>query len=89
MFFVIFNVVYACTNTKKKQTNLTHVGPRLIVPTLDQSRRSSLSESSAVSGLSSASTRTYTHEASTLVLETLENGVKRFECFRESQSEVF
>jgi hypothetical protein len=52
-------------------------GPRLIVPTLDQSRRSSLSESSAISGLSSASTKTYTHEASTLVLETIENGVKR------------
>lgn len=54
------------------------VGPRLIVPTLDQSRRSSLSESSAISGLSSASTKTYLHEASTLVLETMENGVKRF-----------
>lgn len=57
------------------------VGPRLIVPTLDQSRRSSLSESSAISGLSSASTKTYLHEASTLVLETLENGVKRFVVF--------
>uniref|UniRef100_A0A1L8DKK9 Protein kinase c conserved region 1 n=1 Tax=Nyssomyia neivai TaxID=330878 RepID=A0A1L8DKK9_9DIPT len=50
---------------------------RLIVPTLDQSRRSSLSESSAISGISSASTKTYVHEASTLVLETIENGVKR------------
>lgn len=50
---------------------------RLIVPTLDQSRRSSLSESSAISGLSSASAKTFVHEASTLVLETVENGVKR------------
>ncbi|XP_055693593.1 uncharacterized protein LOC129795997 isoform X24 [Lutzomyia longipalpis] len=50
---------------------------RLNVPTLDQSRRSSLSESSAISGISSTSTKTYVHEASTLVLETIENGVKR------------
>ncbi|XP_037031581.1 uncharacterized protein LOC119071060 isoform X7 [Bradysia coprophila] len=34
-------------------------------------------ESSAISGFSSASTKTYVHEASTLVLETIENGVKR------------
>lgn len=56
-----------------------HHGPaaRLVVPTLDQSRRSSLSESSAISGFSSASAKTYVHEASTLVLETIENGVKR------------
>lgn len=53
-------------------------GQRLVVPsTLDQSRRSSLSESSAISGFSSASARTFIHEASTLVLETVENGVKR------------
>lgn len=51
---------------------------RLLVPTLDQSRRSSLSESSAISGFSSASAKTYVHEASTLVLETLENGVKKW-----------
>lgn len=51
---------------------------RLLVPTLDQSRRSSLSESSAISGFSSASAKTYVHEASTLVLETMENGVKRW-----------
>ncbi|XP_044271006.1 uncharacterized protein LOC123015351 isoform X2 [Tribolium madens] len=51
---------------------------RLNVPgqkSMDEtSRRSSLSEAS---GLSSASTRTYINEASTLVLETLENGVKK------------
>lgn len=40
----------------------------------ENSRRSSLSEAS---GLSGASTRTYINEASTLVLETIENGVKR------------
>ncbi|GLV42604.1 uncharacterized protein CBL_03343 [Carabus blaptoides fortunei] len=53
-------------------------GLRLNVPGLrsmdENSRRSSLSEAS---GLSGASTRTYINEASTLVLETLENGVKR------------
>nr|NP_001137712.1 uncharacterized protein Dmel_CG10737, isoform S [Drosophila melanogaster]ACL83166.1 uncharacterized protein Dmel_CG10737, isoform S [Drosophila melanogaster] len=43
----------------------------------DHSRRSSISESSAISGFSSASNKTYVHEASTLVLETIENGIKR------------
>ncbi|XP_055693597.1 uncharacterized protein LOC129795997 isoform X28 [Lutzomyia longipalpis] len=37
----------------------------------------SSAESSAISGISSTSTKTYVHEASTLVLETIENGVKR------------
>ncbi|XP_017077146.1 uncharacterized protein LOC108111959 isoform X4 [Drosophila eugracilis] len=36
-----------------------------------------LNESSAISGFSSASNKTYVHEASTLVLETVENGIKR------------
>lgn len=53
-------------------------GLRLNVPgnrQMDEtSRRSSLSEAS---GLSSASTRTYINEASTLVLETIENGIKK------------
>nr|XP_012139465.1 PREDICTED: uncharacterized protein LOC100877431 isoform X2 [Megachile rotundata] len=40
----------------------------------EHSRRSSLSEASGISG---ASTRTYVNEASTLVLETLENGIKK------------
>ncbi|XP_063991248.1 uncharacterized protein LOC135169830 isoform X5 [Diachasmimorpha longicaudata] len=40
----------------------------------EHSRRSSLSEASAISG---TSTRTYINEASTLVLETLENGIKK------------
>ncbi|EGI62210.1 PREDICTED: uncharacterized protein LOC105149284 isoform X3 [Acromyrmex echinatior] len=44
----------------------------LLVP--EQSRRSSLSEASGISG---TSTRTYVNEASTLVLETLENGIKK------------
>lgn len=55
-------------------------GIRLSVPILNKSlgesnsRRSSLSEASGISG---TSTRTYLNEASTLVLETLENGVKK------------
>ncbi|KZC11822.1 C2 domain-containing protein 2 [Dufourea novaeangliae] len=40
----------------------------------EHSRRSSLSEASGISG---ASTRTYINEASTLVLETVENGIKK------------
>ncbi|XP_072760885.1 uncharacterized protein [Anoplolepis gracilipes] len=43
-------------------------------PGSEQSRRSSLSEASGISG---TSTRTYINEASTLVLETLENGIKK------------
>lgn len=50
------------------------LGFRLNVPREETSRRSSLSEAS---GLSSASTRTYLNEASTLVLETIENGIKK------------
>ncbi|XP_017838533.2 uncharacterized protein LOC108596867 isoform X22 [Drosophila busckii] len=55
------------------------LGPRMGIgsPITDHSRRSSISESSAISGFSSASNKTYLHEASTLVLETVENGVKR------------
>ncbi|XP_070134350.1 uncharacterized protein [Drosophila bipectinata] len=40
-------------------------------------RGRSKKQSSAISGFSSASNKTYVHEASTLVLETIENGVKR------------
>ncbi|XP_008208053.1 uncharacterized protein LOC100118588 isoform X5 [Nasonia vitripennis] len=40
----------------------------------EHSRRSSVSEASAISG---TSTRTYINEASTLVLETLENGIRK------------
>ncbi|XP_076241986.1 uncharacterized protein LOC143183984 isoform X5 [Calliopsis andreniformis] len=48
---------------------------RLSIPGREEhSRRSSLSEASGISG---ASTRTYINEASTLVLETLENGIKK------------
>lgn len=49
------------------------------LPSMNLSRRSSISESSNVSGWSSASAKTFVHEASTLVLETVENGVKRFD----------
>lgn len=68
--------MFESTLIKKKKK--TKTGRRTgLSPTLDHSRRSSLSESSAISGFSSASTKTYIHEASTLVLETIENGVKR------------
>lgn len=41
------------------------------------SRRSSVSEMSGLSRLSSISNKTFLHEASSLVLEVIENGVKR------------
>jgi len=41
------------------------------------SRRSSVSEMSGLSRLSSISNKTFLHEASSLVLEVVENGVKR------------
>lgn len=41
------------------------------------SRRSSISEMSGMSRLSSISNKTFLHEASSLVLEVIENGVKR------------
>uniref|UniRef100_A0A9I3G238 Phorbol-ester/DAG-type domain-containing protein n=1 Tax=Anopheles farauti TaxID=69004 RepID=A0A9I3G238_9DIPT len=41
------------------------------------SRKSSISESSAISGMSTGSGRTYVHEESTLLLETTENNVVR------------
>uniref|UniRef100_A0A182IJY2 Phorbol-ester/DAG-type domain-containing protein n=1 Tax=Anopheles atroparvus TaxID=41427 RepID=A0A182IJY2_ANOAO len=41
------------------------------------SRKSSISESSAISGLSTGSGRTYVHEESTLLLETTENNIVR------------
>lgn len=41
------------------------------------SRRSSISELSGVSRMSSISNKTFLHEASSLVLEVVENGVKR------------
>lgn len=43
------------------------------------SRRSSLSEMSGVSRMSSISNKTFLHEASSLVLEVVENGVKRWD----------
>jgi hypothetical protein len=41
------------------------------------SRRSSVSEMSGISRMSSISNKTFLHEASSLVLEVIENGVKR------------
>lgn len=49
-------------------------GSYLSVPRREGSARSSLSEASGISG---ASNRTYINEASTLVLETIENGIKK------------
>ena len=48
--------------------------PSLRVTDGELSRRSSISD---LSGLSGASARTYVNEASTLVLETMENGIKK------------
>lgn len=48
--------------------------PSLRVTDGELSRRSSVSD---LSGLSGTSGRTYINEASTLVLETLENGLKK------------
>lgn len=48
--------------------------PSLRVTDGELSRRSSISD---LSGLSGASARTYVNEASTLVLETIENGIKK------------
>lgn len=44
----------------------------------NSSRRSSMSEMSGISGLSTISSKTFLHESSSLVLEVVENGVKRF-----------
>lgn len=67
MFFILSSLV----NVYLIRINLLFV-VHLSVP--EQSRRSSLSEASGISG---TSTRTYVNEASTLVLETLENGIKK------------
>jgi hypothetical protein len=64
----------------QQQQQQTHKYSTLTSPTghfPNLSRRSSLSETSGISGLSSASTKTFLHEASSLVLEVIENGVKR------------
>lgn len=49
----------------------------LLVPGLRDGEGSTRSSISEMSGISGASTRTYINEASTLVLETVENGVKK------------
>uniref|UniRef100_A0A034VP17 Protein kinase C-like 3 n=3 Tax=Bactrocera dorsalis TaxID=27457 RepID=A0A034VP17_BACDO len=69
----------AATSTPLSSAELDERGRSLRAGSsrLDHSRQSSISESSAISGFSSASNKTYVHEASTLVLETIENGVKR------------
>ncbi|XP_044017304.1 uncharacterized protein LOC122858454 isoform X4 [Aphidius gifuensis] len=62
-------------DANSRSISADRAGSGLLVPGREeQSRRSSLSEASAISG---TSTRTYINEASTLVLETLENGIKK------------
>ncbi|XP_017959862.1 uncharacterized protein LOC108653680 isoform X20 [Drosophila navojoa] len=76
------NTTTTTTTTKAGLTRTatgTHNGDSsrsLSVDRATLSKSNSL-ESSAISGFSSASNKTYVHEASTLVLETVENGVKR------------
>ncbi|XP_033233496.1 uncharacterized protein [Drosophila pseudoobscura] len=60
----------SATNSNYANTTTTSTG-------LPRTATGTLNESSAISGFSSASNKTYVHEASTLVLETIENGVKR------------
>lgn len=80
MHYLYSSNIYIQNQIHQNKYQNRNEGPRIVVPSsLDQSRRSSLSESSAISGFSSASARTFVHEASTLVLETIENGVKRYE----------
>ncbi|XP_033247148.1 uncharacterized protein LOC108158777 isoform X8 [Drosophila miranda] len=59
----------SATNSNYANTTTTSTG-------LPRTATGTLNESSAISGFSSASNKTYVHEASTLVLETSENGVK-------------
>ncbi|XP_023168640.1 uncharacterized protein LOC111597922 isoform X12 [Drosophila hydei] len=75
----------SANNTTTRATGLTRTATgtlngessrSLSVDRATLSKSNSL-ESSAISGFSSASNKTYVHEASTLVLETVENGVKR------------
>ncbi|CAH1389003.1 unnamed protein product [Nezara viridula] len=61
---------------RARDPSLLSTGSYLSVPGLREgSARSSLSEASGISG---ASSRTYVNEASTLVLETVENGIKKY-----------
>lgn len=74
LYFRILGLGASCTANHDLYTGLRLNVPGLRSLDAENSRRSSLSEAS---GLSGASTRTYINEASTLVLETVENGVKR------------
>lgn len=63
-------------STGSPQNNTVENSTNQHVPGLREgSARSSLSEASGISG---ASSRTYVNEASTLVLETIENGIKKY-----------
>lgn len=58
-----------------KNSTLKSTSSKFGIP--GSSRRSSISEMSGLSRLSSISNKTFLHEASSLVLEVIENGVKR------------
>jgi hypothetical protein len=68
------------SSLQKDNSNLTLQSPTGTLNRMGisgSSRRSSISEMSGMSRLSSISNKTFVHEASSLVLEVLENGVKR------------
>ncbi|XP_016958389.1 uncharacterized protein LOC108030165 isoform X12 [Drosophila biarmipes] len=64
-------------NNSHKSLSATNSNTTATATGLPRTATGTLNESSAISGFSSASNKTYVHEASTLVLETVENGVKR------------
>ncbi|XP_033233504.1 uncharacterized protein [Drosophila pseudoobscura] len=67
---------YSMNSLPRNGAHLGHLQAGEGMDVLDDRGRSK-KQSSAISGFSSASNKTYVHEASTLVLETIENGVKR------------
>ncbi|XP_017146930.1 uncharacterized protein LOC108158777 isoform X7 [Drosophila miranda] len=66
---------YSMNSLPRNGAHLGHLQADEGMDVLDDRGRSK-KQSSAISGFSSASNKTYVHEASTLVLETSENGVK-------------
>ncbi|XP_033253652.1 uncharacterized protein LOC117185790 isoform X19 [Drosophila miranda] len=67
---------YSMNSLPQNGAHLGHLQAGEGMDVLDDRGRSK-KQSSAISGFSSASNKTYVHEASTLVLETIENGLKR------------
>nr|XP_017033375.1 uncharacterized protein LOC108082475 isoform X20 [Drosophila kikkawai] len=64
-------------NSSHKSLSATNSNTATTATGYPRNATGTLNESSAISGFSSASNKTYVHEASTLVLETVENGIKR------------